>query len=49
MFRKIANPSNNRINQGIYGDAGWYGRYSYSAMTTRTINDSYAIRCIKKP
>ena len=48
MFRKMANPSNYRTQYSIVGDAGFYGRYAGSGVTTRTINDSYAIRCMKK-
>ena len=46
MFRKITNTYSNM--NSIIGDAGWYGSYTNSGITTRTINDSYAIRCMKQ-
>ena len=46
MFRKTSNSSYSM--NSIIGDAGWYGSYIRSGITTRTINDSYAIRCMKQ-
>ena len=48
MFRKATNTGSIYQN-AIIGYPGWFGSYTVSGITFRTINDSYAIRCIKKP